>query len=86
MGDLGTFVPKTLVCMRSLDIQDCYRIWTLLGLGKNWKHDLFFAIEKKKEARSKNQETRSKNQETRDLSADRQARAEKPIWRQAGKR
>jgi hypothetical protein len=48
MGDLGTFIPKTFVGMRSLGIQDCYRIWTLLGLGKNGKHDLFFAIEKKK--------------------------------------
>jgi hypothetical protein len=34
-----------------------------LGLGKNWKH-IFFAIEKKKETRSKNREARGNKRET----------------------
>jgi hypothetical protein len=52
----------------------------------------FFAIERKKEARSKKQEQRAKRQEARDLSADRQARGKsreartkRPVCRQAGK-
>jgi hypothetical protein len=48
-----------------------------LGLGKNGKH-ILFAIERKKESRSKRPVCRQagKKRESRTLSADRQARAE----------
>jgi hypothetical protein len=90
MSDLGTFVPKTLVRMRSLGIQDRYRIWTLLGLGKNWKHDF---ICNRKEKRGKNQETRAEKQEVELFVVRflcvyaplRAKRRKRPIYQQAGK-
>jgi hypothetical protein len=47
----------------------CGWSWAWVKMGSIF----FFAIERKKEARSKSREARAKRQEARDLSADRQA-------------